>query len=52
MDTKLLFGDATAFATPMLAVFAIDLAEGKQAEPQPALLTANSTIAAAALALL
>jgi leucyl aminopeptidase len=52
MDTKLFFGDATAFTTPMLAVFAVDLAEGKQADPQPALLTANSTIAAAAQTLL
>ena len=52
MDTKLFFGDATAFATPMLAVFAIDLAVGKDAEPQPALLSSLSSIQTAASALL
>jgi len=52
MDTKLFFGDASAFATPMLAVFAVDLAEGKQADPRPTLLTRNGTIAASAQTLL
>jgi leucyl aminopeptidase len=44
MDTKLFFGDATAFATPMLAVFAVDLNTDKNAQPQPALLTAGGAI--------
>jgi leucyl aminopeptidase len=39
MDTKLFFGDATAFETPMLAVFAVDVASGKKEEPRVALLT-------------
>jgi len=52
MDTKLFFGDATAFETPMLAVFAIDQAEGKDAEPRPALLGAARALQAAATALL
>jgi leucyl aminopeptidase len=39
MDTKLLFGNATEFETPMLAVFAVDLAVEKDAKPQPAVLT-------------
>ena len=47
MDTKLFFGDATAFETPMLAVFAVDLAEGKDAEPRPALLVAPDGFEAA-----
>ena len=52
METKMFFGDAAVFATPMLAVFAVDLTEGKQADPQPALLTANTAITAAAQTLL
>ena len=52
MDTKLFFGDATAFETPMLAVFAVDLAEGKDAEPRPTLLNAASALQSAAAAVL
>src|ERR1019366_2316413 len=52
MDTKLFFGNAAAFATPMLAVFAVDLAAGKDAEPQPALLIASDDLLRAAVPLL
>jgi leucyl aminopeptidase len=52
MDTKLLIADASEFQTPMLAVFAVDLAAGKDAKPQLALLTALSTIHGAAASLL
>ncbi|MGD0797980.1 MAG: leucyl aminopeptidase [Acidobacteriaceae bacterium] len=48
MDTQLLFADPGASLTPMLAVFAVDLAIGKDAKPQPALLTASRAIATAA----
>ena len=44
MDTKLLFQDAAGFATPMLAVFAVDIATGKDAEPLPALLTTSDSV--------
>jgi leucyl aminopeptidase len=43
MDTKLFFGDATVFETPMLALFAVDLATGKAENPRPALLTSASS---------
>jgi leucyl aminopeptidase len=52
MDTKLLFADAGGFDTPMLAVFAVDLATGKDGNPLPTLLTASPAIAAAAASLL
>jgi leucyl aminopeptidase len=52
MNTKLFFGDAAAFETPMLAMFAVDLAVGKGAEPRPALLSSLSAIQTAASALL
>jgi leucyl aminopeptidase len=52
MQTKLLFADAGKVDTPMLAVFAVDLASGKPSSPQPALLTASPAIAAAAAPLL
>jgi leucyl aminopeptidase len=39
MNTMLLFGDSAGFETPMLAVFAVNVATGKDAEPLPALLT-------------
>jgi leucyl aminopeptidase len=48
MNTKLIFADASGFATPMLAVFAVDLATGKNAEPRPLLLTSSSDLADAA----
>ena len=52
MDTQLLFADPGAVSTPMLAVFAVDLAAGKDAKPQPTLLTASPAIAAAAALIL
>jgi leucyl aminopeptidase len=52
MNTKLLFADAGEFHTPMLAVFAVDLATGKDAKPLPALLTASTAISSAAASLL
>jgi leucyl aminopeptidase len=48
MDTKLLFQDAAGFPTPMLAVFAVDIATGKDAEPLPALLVTSDAVADAA----
>jgi leucyl aminopeptidase len=48
MDTKLLFQDATGFQTPMLAVFAVDIASGKDAEPLLALLTTSDSVTNAA----
>jgi leucyl aminopeptidase len=52
MDTKLAFGNAAAFATPMLAVFAVDLAADKNAEPRPAALTGSADLQRAAATLL
>src|SRR5580704_18955883 len=52
MDTKLFIGDATAFATPMLAAFAVDLATGKDAAPQIAVLTSLDAVAGATRSLL
>src|ERR1700678_3194185 len=48
MDTKLLIQDASASQTPMLAVFAVDIAVGKDAEPLPALLTTSDAVTNAA----
>jgi len=48
MDTKLLFQDAAGFATPMLAVFAVDVAAGKDADPLPVLLNTSDTVTKAA----
>jgi len=48
MDTKLLFQDPAAFTTPLLAVFAVDSATGKDAPPAPTLLTTSATISKAA----
>ena len=45
MDTKLLFQDAAGFQTPLLAVFAVDIAVGKDAEPLVALLTTSDSVA-------
>jgi len=44
MDTQLLFGNAIDTATPMLAVFAVDVAAAKNEKPQPALLTSLNNI--------
>ncbi len=51
MDTKLVFGDATALDTPMLAVFAVDQAVGKL-DSRPALLSSAGAFANAAKTLL
>jgi leucyl aminopeptidase len=48
MDTKLLFQDADGFQTQMLAVFAVDIASVKDAEPLPALLATSDAITNAA----
>ncbi len=48
MDTRLLFQDLAGLQTPMLAVFAVDLAVGSDAEPMPTLLTASDAVTGAA----
>ena len=48
MNTRLLFQDAAGFGTPMLAVFAVDVSTGKDAEVLPALLTTSDAISDAA----
>ncbi len=48
MTTKLLFQDPAAFASPLLAVFAVDIATGEGTEPSPALLTTSDALADAA----
>ncbi|GGG72421.1 leucyl aminopeptidase [Edaphobacter dinghuensis] len=48
MDTKLLFQDAAGFATPMLAVFAVDIATEIDADPLPALLSTSDAVTNAA----
>jgi leucyl aminopeptidase len=48
MNTQLLFQDPATFSTGMLAVFAVDLAVGKDADPHPVLLTTSDGIARAA----
>ena len=48
MNTKLLFADAVGLSTPMLALFAVDLATGKNTEPCPLLLPSSGSLADAA----
>jgi len=48
MNTKVLFQDGAAFQTPLLAVFAVDVAVGKDADPMPALLTTSDAVSEAA----
>ena len=48
MNSKLFFGDAAGLKTPMLAIFAVDLAIGPKADPMPVLLTTSDAIASAA----
>ena len=49
MTTKLLFQQTPSdFATPLLAVFAVDIANAKDATPSPALLTTSDALAIAA----
>jgi leucyl aminopeptidase len=52
MDTGLLFEEASAFATPMLAVFATATALAGSDSPPPTLLTASTAISSAAQHLL
>lgn len=47
MDTRLAFQDPAAFATGLLAVFAVDIATGKDSSPHPILLTASEAVAQA-----
>ena len=51
MDSKLIFADVEGVQTPMLAVFAVDLATGKDAEPMPVLLTTSDAVTNAATAM-
>ena len=44
MNTTLLFQDASTFQTPLLAVFAVDVAEGKNLDPLPALLSTSDSV--------
>ena len=48
MTTKLFFHDPATFASPLLAVFAVDIATGKDATPSPALLSTSDGLANAA----
>ncbi len=48
MHTELAFQDASTLATPLLAVFAVDIATAKDAPPMPALLTTSDAISKAA----
>src|SRR5258707_364017 len=48
MDTKLFFQESAGFQTPMLAVFAVDIATGKDADPLVALLTTSDAVTDAA----
>ena len=48
MDTTLLFQDSAGFQTPMLAIFAVDIAIGKDADPLVALLTTSDAVTDAA----
>jgi len=45
MDTKLLFQDPASFATPLLAVFAVDISVGEGESPSPALLSTSDALA-------
>jgi leucyl aminopeptidase len=48
MTTKLLFQDPASFVSPLLTVFAVDTASGKDEAPSPALLTTSDTLVKAA----
>jgi leucyl aminopeptidase len=45
MNTRLVFQDPAAMSTGLLAVFAVDVSQGKDAEPHPVLLTTSDAIA-------
>ena len=44
MDTKVVFQDAEDLATAMLAVFAVDIATGKDVDPMPVLLSTSDAV--------
>ncbi len=48
METRLSFEDAASRATPLLAVFAVDIAIGKDVEPLPALMSTSDAVTNAA----
>jgi leucyl aminopeptidase len=48
MDTQLVFQDPSRFATPMLAVFGVDITVGENGDPMPALLTTSDAVTNAA----
>lgn len=48
MSTQLLFADPASFVTPLLTVFAVDIATGTGATPLPTLLTTSDAISDAA----
>jgi leucyl aminopeptidase len=48
MITKLAYQDHSDFVTPLLAVFAVDIATGKEDTPSPALLTTSDDLSKAA----
>lgn len=48
MTSKLLFQDPSGFVTPLLVVFAVDIATGKDDPASPALLTTSDALAQAA----
>jgi leucyl aminopeptidase len=52
MDMKLMFQEAASFQTPLLVVFAVDIAIGKDADPLIALLTTSDAVANAAAAII
>ncbi len=52
MDTKIVFGDAATFQTAMLAVFAVDVAKGKDGTPVPVLMTTSDAVTNAAAKIL
>ena len=52
MKTSLIFQDPVSFASPMLAVFAVDLSTGPKVEAHPVLLTTSDAISGAAEAVL
>jgi leucyl aminopeptidase len=45
MNIRLIPQDPASFSSPLLAVFAVDIATGKDASPSPALLTASDGLA-------
>ncbi len=48
MTSNLIFQDPAGFATPLLVVFAVDIASGKDEPASPALLTTSDALAAVA----